>query len=809
MGNIRKRTEPRQGSALIWAVVVTIVLVIMIAIIGSVVMTSSHNTARLQVETQAYYTARTLNESLADWIHGQEWNDSYSAAVVSAPLSDSQTFVKCLINGSGWPVGVKTADSGHTIVMSFSEADLGGKMGKADATITINSGEADPTKQNTEITIETVGYFGDDTETITTKLFLLNESSVREIRAVPPDPSSAFDVAPYDTRASALNALTQGEHVTIGDTSAASANITKKNGEDLTTINNEITDSSSNREVIWGNATGAYGGVNGTFGDSSLDGKTKTDTRRMQVGKNGMLLVNPIHKGGHGTEDGYTSTNYPTETGGTNTKITTLAIDTSNAQKDILLRIANAKTTSQVAWNGLMTFNFTDNNNAQKTKKGFAYYPISWGKADIFVQSSANLRETNLLLGPFGHKYSSGSSSYLDYWNYGAFMDYHNGTVSGEFRTLFPDTIGTHGDNKGMPYFPVTYDNAHIWCLDGGTTKYFRILQGVNLVDSSLYSNRSTIIGGGLVAKDNTDKTSDNVNSGLDGFMQLGGSTNYEAMYITGTTRFSATLIDTDIILGSTGTSITSIIRKPDDTNFSAQSHPRSGAATLKIDGGTIYVKDKQTLQIQGAVKDNMSVKPDEIVIAQGAAVVATGSAYQNIETDFYVSGTLTLKSGARVKGRIFTESGAKVIFEGGASFTGETHIKNGSAMSIGAGTVITGDVFCAGDLTVLGSFTLNHPAVMTDDPATSGNEALPEFHGIFVYNDAVAGVGKLTLPVAAPLIAGTSGKIHTFGTYPQITGAPADNAFCNAHHATTNTCMHWGKESGAWYKEVTIEGDE
>ncbi|MDR0519495.1 MAG: hypothetical protein LBG82_05535, partial [Clostridiales Family XIII bacterium] len=244
-----------------------------------------------------------------------------------------------------------------------------------------------------------------------------------------------------------------------------------------------------------------------------------------------------------------------------------------------------------------------------------------------------------------------------------------------------------------------------------------------------------------------------------------------------------------------------------------------------KIIGGHVYVGSGQTLTIYGgkqlylnpgglpAVSNdkptgeyNMEVRPDSMTIATGASVSIETSENTNVDTEIYVSGSLKLKAGSNVKGTIFVEKEGSLVMDGGGTFTGDIYVKNGGTINIGGGTVINGDVYCAGKMMITGSITVNHPAVMENDPITEADESQPALHGIYIMHSPVTGNGSLTL-AGTGMVSGSSGKIHSIAGYPSITGAPAEAVFCDNKDESNNACEHWKTEIGSWQKQVSANG--
>jgi hypothetical protein len=474
------------------------------------------------------------------------------------------------------------------------------------------------------------------------------------------------------------------------------------------------------------------------------------------------------------------------------------------------------------------------------------------------MRSDASLN-TNILFGPFGHKYDT----FMDYWGYGNMVDNWHGTSLGALKAEWPYITDTsHFDDYGLPIFAIDFGNTHIWALDGDrTSRYLRILQGVNLIRGSVYSTRPTIIGGGLIKKDADGKTTDNVNSGVNRFND-GNNTSY-VIYTNATSRFSQVIEDTDIILTalSTGT-VESTIRRPDtwrDRTYSPTTipaHDKTYEPTMLITGGSIYVGERQKLNIQGSTLDNMMISPSDITVASGGALNLAASNFANVNTDIFVSGSMTMQPGAKAKGNIIVNEGGAVTIGGdntnkvAAEYEGDIYVTSGGVLTIGkyakttghiyvsaggklniqAGSAITGDVFCAGNLNIEGDFTLKYATTLDpgegvpdgDNPATKSiNESVTDksgnyiYHGIFLYDSSGTGAGTLTIngsetSTNPPNIGGDSGRVHSFRDASAITDLGVDGSgvfFCfkNRHDEEgkgTHLCQHWESEVKTWVKQ-------
>jgi hypothetical protein len=146
----------------------SILLLLIVGIVIFIVNVTVHTTASSQSETQAYYTARTVNERIANWLEGT--SSVYNA---QSGWTNQQEFIYGALSSSTHEPsgsGGLIYDSAHKVVQPYGEAELGGEMGTAEAVVSINSDDAE--KPNSVITIEVTGHFADMSETVTSTLAL-------------------------------------------------------------------------------------------------------------------------------------------------------------------------------------------------------------------------------------------------------------------------------------------------------------------------------------------------------------------------------------------------------------------------------------------------------------------------------------------------------------------------------------------------------------------------------------------------------------------------------------------------------------
>jgi type II secretory pathway pseudopilin PulG len=772
------RVALTSGSSLVWVMVVILVLVIVLGVGLTAVSRQFALSAMHHEQQQAYYTALSAVDTVSRWIaSGSEQGSSQQQdvekllAAIKTNTSDGVNYpLEGLVDGLGaCSLRFKYTDTEMTTLQLTATATF------ANATETISL-----TMQQGENTIT-----GKDL------------------------PVANYNLAIYDTRAAQDNALKTTGIVALYDPDLRD-NV-PFNQQDRTTLNSLISVNST-YEARWTNVNLTSPTV--TYNDTILgtqrypingsDGST-IDTRRFVVPQNGRITIDPLEGN---------SKSSPANTAGEadNTKIVSLAID-NTAGKNVRLRLAsNGAATkakilnmsgtfynrSQDRWASLLMFDFTDNagNTATEkytlngSEKTYTWHPNNWNNMDAYLPTDGEVT-SNLILGPFGHKYNTD----LDFYGRGNFVDNWNGVRVGELKEQWPYILlDSHHDDQGLPVFPLDYGKgAGFWILDQRPDRYFRVIQGANIIRGTIYSTRPTIVGGALIRAANKSGsvidgyTTDNLNNAVYGFANTNPASTVS--YVEATTRFSQMIFNTDIILKapSSGTA-NSLIRRPDtwrdrkDTNR-VTAHEKTYEPTMTIKSGTIYVGERQSLTIQGATLDNMWISPDYILVTKGGSLTIQASSYTNIFTDIYVDGgALNIETGARIKGNIYA--------------------------------------YNEGTVNVKGSFTLLSPH---DDGKNNVLSEAEAKDGIHIYGSQLVGKiegvsqpGTLILPATSPtsvVISGSSNKVHMLGTVNKTTlNNPSRQPFaaatveaikktllCNDRDSTSGACRHFGFLGGGW----------
>jgi hypothetical protein len=284
---------------------------------------------------------------------------------------------------------------------------------------------------------------------------------------------------------------------------------------------------------------------------------------------------------------------------------------------------------------------------------------------------------------------------------------------------------------------------------------------------------------------------------------------------------------------------------------------------TLTIDGGRLNTTGDGNSDANP--EKTLQVEPDSITVADGGTLNIRGrytetadpsyiapSKYANVKSNIYVQGggTLNLKKGAWLAGSVHAAGtdtkkaevniiGNDVCFDtanGGSiniwanakgyigtstTFSGNIAVDtDGEILIDGSSTnppIIIGDIYCLGKLTINGNITLKALAAnLIDDPATPDvNESEPRYHGIFIYDFPGTGTGSLDIKgtdteIKGDAFTGTENpnpRLHTFVSYPSITGAKANKIFCADRDESNNICKHWTMGVRVWQKQSMTGG--
>jgi type II secretory pathway pseudopilin PulG len=774
--SLRRVLTQQSGISLVW--VLTVILVLLIASGAALLAVNARfNIAVVEhEEQQAHYTALSALDTVSRWI---------AAGFEPEASPKQQEAVEQLLEEAKGSGGA-----------NYPLEGLDSSLGECSLHL-----EYPNPLDTRDLKLTATATFAGVTETFSLTM-RQEEGAIADKSLLVPN----YDLTAYDAHASKNNALPTTGIVALYDSVSGASNV-PANRQDEALLNSYIT-SSNAYEARWTDVS--LNSPTTSYTDSVLgtqlypingSGDHVNDSRRFKVPQNGRITIDPLEG-----DTKFASAN--TESAGDNTRLVSLAID-NTAAKSVRFRLAsNSAATkgkllnlsgtfynrSNDRWASLLMFNFTDNaeNSATETysingtKKTYPWHPNNWKDMDVYVPTDGEVT-SNLVLGPFGHKYNTT----LDYFGRGNFVDLWHGTKVGELKAQWPylSTDSGHFNDPGLPIFPLDYGrNAGFWILDGRSNRYFRIMQGVNILDGTIYSTRPTIIGGGLI-RSKRDYTTDNLNRALYGFAY--NDPTQTVSYVEATTRFSQLIYNTDIILKAplSGTA-NSLIRRPDtwrDRTNTVTDYEKTFEPTMTIKGGTIYVGERQSLTIQGSALDNMWINPESVFVAQGGSLTIQASTYLNVLTNIYVDGgALTIEKGAKIKGNIYAYNG--------------------------------GTVRILGDFTLLSPHDNGNNNVLTEDEAKDG---------IYIYGsqlvgkvDGVTQPGTLILPETAPefvTIIGSSNKVHILGAIDATTlNNPNRQPFseqtiekikkakvlCNDRDPITGACRHFGFLGGGWTTE-------
>jgi hypothetical protein len=773
----RNFVEARGGSALIWALIIAVVLLILIGVMTTVTQRSFHGQKLSQADVQAYYTARSVSELIANWLNGAPL-DTHSGMT----MSDPQAFIEDLKDEK-------------IISGSFSEDQLdpsgNGKMGRAEAVLSINAADPDETKRNTVITITVTAYFAGGDETIVSTLRAgaspgqsYQDTRFKTFTADAPFDPDADPGAGYDKVEEKLNQITPDATPFIVGNESLHSDVYNNNTADQTAVDIAIPTPDSQRELTWLNHNPTYNATLGTtyLPNISDGGDTHYDIRRLVTPKNGRWTLNPMQEGSGSVRSG----NSDRATDNNNTRIITLSMGDFTGM-DLQIRLGGYNQgdlkNGTKYYNSLLMFDFTDNANSTLGNSYVEYYhnncfangvsrewhPQKWKSMTIYTQQTSNPVvkggvNTRLVFGPFGHKYYS----YMDYWNWGRYKgNPWYGQAPGDFYKAFPGNNSGSAYEKqrvGMAYLPEYYGNDfRLFFLDD-TNKNVLILQGANILGtdekhSVVYSRRGVEIGGALVKVSSTDgPTTRDVNCDMRG-MDYENAPNY-GHYLGITTRYSQILYNTDIVLRTPSGAQTprmSTIFGADlptagiynnNNNFSDEENKKY-TPTVQIIGGYIYVGDGQTLNITGGqinpkyneenVRERtLTVSPTSITVAEGGRLVLQpmeSNSDFNVDTNIFVSGEMEMERRTYAKGALIVKDGG-VVTTGGelndpSLYDGDVFVESGGSVTIGPYMQVMGDIFVSSG----GALTIQANSVITGDVRCAGTLNI---EGSFTLNSPV-----------------------------------------------------------------------
>lgn len=730
-----KRQGTNKGSTLIWIMVTALVLT-MILTVGLTIASQQHTKAvNTHISSQAYYTALSTTQTIESWIKNGD--------------ADALSFISSL------------STPGTERIIDFAEGDLPANTGSCNVSVKNITTASDATDK---FKITSSATYQDSQETVS--VVIQKEPSTAGGSFSYPvsgfDPEVKYGTVinqinngtnGFESDNTPVNIAFRGANGASASTYDYSNNATVKrdfNPDNRTTLNKIITDSNSTREATWVEVQTLYGDFRSSgpydapwIGEGLRENTSDTGPNAkmmMLTPKNGKLMINPVSRSSSGNLSFSQNLNtWP------NIKLTLFPI-TDTAGKSVKLRLANSGTVGKRASNeGIPHFafiglDFYDNKTTaaspvqiipvpgitqeavtidnpasvssgvtRSSVNGVPFYPNAWNDCTVYLKNNSNETINSEL--DFGNYVRIHTYSTMDYRSWGNYITYHWGYKNNNYDLFSSSKLNiteglTNKDAKnksGFPYPPVYWgNNFSLYLLDGPQTSYSaRIMQGVNLVNNAksdgsaggvIYSNRGLQIGGALTPTA-LDRYAEGVQTDLDGFdnnptWSAGGQ--YALMY-------HQVIKDTDIVLTTNGTeSKNSEILHPEGTkNFTN--------TTLSILGGTIYVGNKQTLQIDSEIKDGLTVKgeiaangfsssgtersgaaatffnyvsngssmyikPNKIEVAAGGTLTILGNQndHDNVETDIYINGgTLNINEGAKIKGNIYVYNGGRVNVNG------------------------------------------------------------------------------------------------------------------------------------------------
>jgi hypothetical protein len=620
----------------------------------------------------------SATNSVANWIK--------SGSTTTDPALKAQ--VQAFLNSLGTATGKK-------LDFSLPAANLPENAGSCEIVVQYTDTE----NKNLKIT-STATYQG-NTKTVSLKLV---RSANENLDAQSPSlAGAAFDMTSFTAYESQLNGITPNITQQLG------YNYSDTNATDQAKINAMNAAGVSNAEALWQNnlsTAAANTETHGTFSSDASGSGSALDNRQFLVPDNGRLTINPLKPGTRATSTAFSKT----YSDANNTRISTFSVANPSG-KDIMIRLGGNSlpggTSQNTFYNALMAFDFTNykkdiaNNIMAVSNPYVRYYPnniytatplntynpINWKSGTIFTQNTDAMPSgvgtaektvlnsgltTRLVFGGFLHKYSD----YIDYWGWGNYVANPTyGQTSGDFYKTNTQLNSSANNRLGMPYLPLYYNDFNLYLLDKGNDPNAMILQGVSILDGTIYSYRGMTLGTGCVKKNSTDGYMNNlVSSNVDGFDYLTYSAgNYWAY----TLRWDQLIYNTDIILKNYPGEAEkySYIRTPNssaDTTRVSNTQNANFHPTEKIIGGTIYVGTGQTLTIERGV----TVQPEKVIVDGGTLIIRgsnSGDSY-NLEAPVYVknNGEMILEANTKIKADIYVYDGAFLQIASSVTWTND-----------------------------------------------------------------------------------------------------------------------------------------
>jgi hypothetical protein len=329
--------------------------------------------------------------------------------------------------------------------------------------------------------------------------------------------------------------------------------------------------------------------------------------------------------------------------------------------------------------------------------------------------------------------------------------------------------------------------------------------------------------------------------------------------YSVDTNRYDERILDTDIVLAASDTSVTSVIRRP--TTAQDSSYWAAGSTTknwnsqffpqMIIKGGTIDVQSGQNLEIQGTVDctqaaantlsptpstsaapsagtvptldtkvgdtvsgtdlmgrqysvtigqslNNMNIAPDKIIVESGATLTLDSTTSQNVFTDIYCNGgSVTFDAGAQYSGTIYVGQGGTVTLAEGTSGAPQV---TGDIYIDGGTLIVQSGAYIAGNIYCYGNGTVNVQGAFTlDAHTTTGTDNNTYPGGIFIYgpNDVAPG-GDTALG---------QGTFEAGNLYA-ITGTDGENTILDSHivHFLAEDPSQCATSSNSTFKGLVVQ---
>ncbi|MDR0885065.1 MAG: hypothetical protein LBN22_01660 [Clostridiales Family XIII bacterium] len=819
----------KNGSTLIFVLVAMLILTLIIGIVLAITSRNLHRTNLSESQTQAHYTAETLNARIVQLISGASYesepgeSESESMALFSTSAAeddastglDGEKFIKWLNESE------ETDATGNKIrIIRFPNGDASGgdvsgdalsypdsKLGTATTTITLIAGASD---QDYEIKISTTATYGgfgglaQGKQTITQTLSSAGSKMV-SIADAPVALSSGKSpkvvIQKFSTNFDYEDAMFQEIQADMNHLPEWAADAAQATAADVNATRNDEYE----------------------LQDDELQGAAAVEEPAQET---------------------------ITQTGTLFTVAESEASAETDASAESSESVPSTKSTDEslTAQNPKITYFTLDNSETNQGANDFNILPIASDELNIYLTDTSNKRLSLFA----GTSISEGAIFTKRDTTIGASPESTNEILAfAQNYWIFADP----GANQAERHSKITSTTLNSGSILVQNNHELTI--GANAVINA-DANKGIVVesGGSLIIEENAQITGDiNVASGtviikdaakMTGNIYSSGAT----VEIANRAEITGNLfIEKSIFNVKSGTSITGDVSagngaQLDITSGTVHGHlyvKKFTETEKKVDVTLADAKDAQLIINTGIFNTEQIV--GDVTIAEGAKVIMQKG---QIDGNLTVAkgNTELYMSGGRISGNVIVDEGSILgIAESNNALTkptvdGDISVLTKSALSIKGGTknnaqptitgniyipktatlnitggaknvssynpMITGNVYVSGKVTIDGNFTLDEISAQTSaGKANAKFGYVGEKSGLYVFENKGLVIQKSS--GVPPIIVGnvdgiqTYGRVHTFYAYttPGLSKVQSDKIFCQERNYSkkthgTNICEHW-----------------